>query len=90
MHKFLLGLYFTTQFLFYPFLILSIILFSWQFALIVFGCRFLVQGFIYYRAMKKMDEKDLWPWFMFLDMWMFIYYIIFAPALWRKPSKKWN
>jgi len=36
-----------------------------------------------------MGEKDLWPWFIFLDMWMFFYYIIFAPALWRRPRNKW-
>jgi hypothetical protein len=54
------------------------------------GIRLIVQGFIFYRAMNKMDEKDLWPWFFFLDLWMFLYYIIFAPALWRKPGKNWN
>ena len=54
---------------------------------LLFGVSLLVQGFIFYKAMKKMGEKDLWPWFLFLDMWMFFYYIIFAPALWRKPTK---
>jgi hypothetical protein len=37
-----------------------------------------------------MGEDDLWPWFLALDVMMFVYYIIFAPALWRKPSQKWN
>jgi hypothetical protein len=40
--------------------------------------------------MKKMDEKDLWPWFILLDIWMFFYYLIFAPALWKKPRKRWS
>jgi glycosyltransferase involved in cell wall biosynthesis len=84
-HKFLLGLYFTTQFLFYPLLIVSAIFYSWKLALLVFAARLLTQGYIFNKAMKKMGEKDLWPWFLLLDVWMFFYYIIFAPALWRKP-----
>jgi glycosyltransferase involved in cell wall biosynthesis len=89
-HKFLLGLYFITQFSFYPLLIACAIFFDWRLALGLFGIRLVVQGFIFYKAMKKMDEKDLWPWFFFLDLWMFLYYIIFAPALWKKPKKNWN
>jgi glycosyltransferase involved in cell wall biosynthesis len=88
-HKFLLGLYFTTQFLYYPLLAAAIIFFDWKYSLAVFGIRFLLQGFILYKSMKKMGEKDLWPWYLLLDMWMFFYYIIFAPALWRKPRKGW-
>jgi glycosyltransferase involved in cell wall biosynthesis len=89
-HKFLLGLYFITQFLFYPLLIACSIFYDWRIALGLFGIRLMVQGVIFYNAMKKMDETDLWPWFFFLDLWMFLYYIIFAPALWRKPGKNWH
>lgn len=89
-HKFLLGLYFITQFLFYPLFIVSLIFFDWRFVLPVLGVRLIVQAIILNKAMKKMGEKDLWPWFLFLDLWMFFYYIIFAPALWRKPNRKWN
>jgi glycosyltransferase involved in cell wall biosynthesis len=89
-HKFLLGLYFVTQFIFYPLFIAALLLFDWRLALGLFTIRLFVQGFIFYKAMKKLDEKDLWPWFFFLDLWMFLYYIIFAPALWRKPDKRWN
>ena len=89
-HKFLLGMYFGTQFLFYPMLIVTALFYDWKLALILFGARLLVQAFVYFRAMEKMGEKDLWPWFIFLDMWMFLYYIIFAPALWRKPARNWN
>jgi glycosyltransferase involved in cell wall biosynthesis len=89
-HKFLLGLYFGTQFIFYPLLALVAIVYDWRLALGLFGLRFLVQAYIFYKAMQKMGEKDLWPWFVFLDMWMFFYYIIFAPALWKKPKKEWN
>ncbi|HYM93208.1 MAG TPA: glycosyltransferase [Chitinophagaceae bacterium] len=89
-HKFLLGLYFITQFAFYPLFVMSILWYDWQLTLEVFGVRFLIQAFVFYKAMKKMDEKDLWLWFPFLDIWMFFYYIIFAPALWRKPRNTWN
>ncbi|HEY6503857.1 MAG TPA: glycosyltransferase, partial [Chitinophagaceae bacterium] len=89
-HKFLLGLYVATQFLFYPLFIATIIFYDWRFATGLFVLKMLVQGFIWYKAMKKMEEKDLWPWFILLDIWMFLYYIIFAPALWRKPRRNWN
>ena len=88
-HKFLLGLYFITQFSFYPFLAASFIFYDWKYVITVFGTRFFFQSVILYRSMKKMGEKDLWPWFILLDMWMFFYYLIFAPALWRKPKKGW-
>ena len=88
-HKFLLGLYFATQFTYYPLFAVAIIMYDWRFTLAVFGIRFLLQAIILNKAMKKMDEKDLWPWFILLDMWMFFYYIIFAPALWKKPRKNW-
>lgn len=88
-HKFLLGLYFVTQFAFYPLLTASILFYDWEKTLIVFGVRLLLQAFIFYKSMKKMGEKDLWPLFIFLDMWMFFYYIIFAPALWKRPRTSW-
>jgi len=89
-HKFLLGLYFITQFLFYPMLVITAVFYDWRLALALFGLRLLVQGVVFRKAMQKMGEKDLWPWFVLLDMWMFFYYIIFAPALWRKPARTWN
>lgn len=88
-HKFLLGLYFATQFLFYPLLAATLIFFDWRLALGVFGLRFLLQGIILNKSMKKLGEGDLWPWFLFLDIWMFFYYLIFAPALWRRPNSGW-
>jgi hypothetical protein len=47
------------------------------------------QAVIYYKAMNKLDEKDLFPIWWLLDLWMFFYYFIFAPALWKKPKKSW-
>ena len=90
LHKFLLGLYSFSHFLFFPLLVVSLLFFSWQWALIVFGIRFLIQAIVFYPAMKKLDEKDLYPLFLFFDMWMFFYYLIFAFALIKKPKNSWN
>ena len=90
LHKFLLGLYSFSHFIFFPLLIASLVYFSWQWAMLVFGLRFLTQAFIFYPAMKKLNEKDLYPLFLFFDVWMFFYYVIFAVALIKKPKNAWN
>jgi glycosyltransferase involved in cell wall biosynthesis len=89
-HKFLLGLYTGSFFLFYPLLITSIVFFNWQLALIPYAIRFILQSIVWKRAMKQLNESDLFPLFWFWDIWMFIYYIIFAPALWKKAPKSWD
>ncbi len=89
-HKFLLGLYTFSQFLFYPLLLASIIFYDWKLSLIVFGTRLIIQATVYFFSMKKLNEKDLWPYFLLLDIWMFFYYIIFARSLWQKPQRSWN
>ncbi|MBR2647222.1 MAG: glycosyltransferase [Sediminibacterium sp.] len=89
-HKFLLGLYSLSLFLVYPLLTLSILFFTWWIALAVYGIRFIVQAIIYFKAMKKLNEKDLFPWFLLLDIWMFFYYIFTVPAIWKAPRKNWN
>jgi glycosyltransferase involved in cell wall biosynthesis len=89
-HKFLLGLYLMTQFLFYPLFAATIIFYDWRYAIALLIVKLLVQGYIFNKTMKKMEEKDLWPWFILLDIWMFFYYIIFAPALLKKPKRNWN
>ncbi len=89
-HRFLLGLYSITHFLFYPLFILSILFSDWRIVLGIFLLRFITQGLLFYKSMEKLNEKDLWPWWWLLDIWMFCYYLIFAPALWKKPRQTWN
>ncbi|MEO5891810.1 MAG: glycosyltransferase [Ferruginibacter sp.] len=89
-HKFLLGLYSLSHFLFFPLLAAAIIFFSWKWALAVFATRFLVQALVFYPAMKKLQEKDLFPTFLIFDLWMFFYYFIFAFALIKKPATGWK
>jgi len=92
-HKFLLGIYSGTHFLFYPLLLISLVFtpapLKWW-VLPVFGLRFLLQGVIFYESMEKLKEKDLFWLFPLFDLWQFIYYLIFAPALWKRPRTKWN
>ncbi|HSZ34957.1 MAG TPA: hypothetical protein VK772_16690, partial [Puia sp.] len=89
-HKFLLTLYSISHILFYPAFILSLIYFRWQWTLIIFLIRFLAQGIVYFRCMKKLGESDLFPFWWLLDIWMIGYYIIFAPSLWKKPRADWR
>jgi len=89
-HKFFLGLYSLTQFLFFPLLVASLIFYCWIWALAVYGLRFLIQAFVFWRTTRKLNEKDLFPLFPLLDIWMFAYYLIFAPALIRKPRATWK
>ena len=89
-HKFFLGVYSLTHFLFYPLFVVSFFFFDWRMVCAVFLVRLLSQALIYYKAMEKLDEKDLFAWWWLFDVWMFFYYFIFAPALWQKPRKTWN
>jgi glycosyltransferase involved in cell wall biosynthesis len=89
-HKFLLGLYALSLFLFYPLFIVSLFLFDWKIVLAVFSLRLIIQGVIIFKTTHKLDEKDLFPWFVFFDVWMFFYYLFFAKALFKKPAKTWK
>jgi glycosyltransferase involved in cell wall biosynthesis len=90
LHKFLLGLYSLSHFLFFPILITAIAFYSWQWSLLVFFIRFIIQIIILYPSMKKLNEKDLFPFFIFLDLWMFFYYFIFSITLLMKPRASWK
>jgi cellulose synthase/poly-beta-1,6-N-acetylglucosamine synthase-like glycosyltransferase len=90
LHKFLLGLYAIAQFLFYPIMIIATIFFSWKFTLIPLVAFLILQAIIYAKAMKKLGEKDLLPFFILLDVWMFFYYIFFAVSLVKKPKPTWK
>lgn len=89
-HKFLLGLYSATQFLFYPLAVAAAIFFSWGLALAVFAIKLILQAFIYFKVMRKLNESDLFPMFLFFDVWMCMYYILFLPSLFKKEKKTWN
>jgi glycosyltransferase involved in cell wall biosynthesis len=89
-HRFLLSLYSISQFLFYPLFVASMFFCDWRIVLGIFLVRMLVQGIIYFKAMKKLNEKDLFPWFLFFDICLFLFYIIFFPAVLKKPKAVWK
>ena len=89
-HKFLLGLYSLTHFLFFPLFVTACIVYNWQYGLIVFAVRLAIQLLIYIRVLNKLSEKDLIPFILLFDIWMFFYYLIFFPALFKKPRTSWN
>jgi glycosyltransferase involved in cell wall biosynthesis len=89
-YKRLLGIYSLSHALLYPLFVVSLITFNWWMSLSVLGFRLIVQGIIWYKSMKKLNEADLWPLFIFYDLWMFVYYLLFVPALWKKPKRSWN
>lgn len=89
-HKFFLGLYAASQFLFYPLLILAAVFFNWWIALSIGAVKIIFQAFIYFKTMKKLNEGDLFPMFIFFELWMCLYYILFLPAIFKRPKKTWN
>lgn len=89
-HKFLLGLYSFSLFWIYPLLAISIVFYCWWLALTVFGVRLLLQAVILHKTMKKLQEKDLWIWFIFFDLWMPLYYLFTIPAIWKSPKRNWS
>ncbi len=90
LHQFLLASFSVSHILFYPLLVLAAIFFSWQWALIVYGIRLVIQGTVMFLTLKRFNEKDLFPFFWLLDIWQWFYYIIFSVAIARKPSTTWK
>lgn len=89
-HKFFLGLYAVSHFLFYPLLAAALVFFNWKLVLIVFGVRFILQAVITVLCANKLNERDLAPWFLFFDIWMLFYYLIFSVTLFKKARPGWK
>lgn len=88
--KLWLGAYTLSQILVYPAFIAAILCFNWYIVLAIFILRLIVVAFNWKKTMHKLNESDLWPYFLLLDIWMFLYYLLFTTSLWKKPSKNWN
>ena len=89
-HKFLLSLYALAHTLIYPLTIVTAIFFNWYVAVGIFIFRLVIEAVVWNKSMKKLNEADLFGWFIFFDFWIFIYNLFFFPSLWRKPSKRWD
>ena len=90
-HATLLGLFAISQFLVYPVLITALFL-TQEYILLtsLWAIRLLVQGTILRSTMKKLNELDLWPWFILFDIWSVFYYLFTLPSVWKAPQKNWN
>ncbi len=89
-HKFSLAFYSFAHTLVYPLTIATAIFFNWYIAAGIFILRLMVEAIVWNKSMKKLNEADLFGWFIFFDFWIFIYNLFFFPSLWRKPSKRWD
>ncbi|WP_341841280.1 glycosyltransferase [Chitinophaga caseinilytica] len=91
-HKFLLGLFSLTHFLFYPALVLALFYTPMlYFTLGILGLRIITQTIISGFALKTLDERDLFWYVWLMDILMFLYYVIFTPALFfAKGKNKWK
>ena len=88
-HKLLLGMFSLSHFFFYPAFIVS--LFYWPlmyYVLAIFGAKLLIQSIIFFFALRKLDESDLFKLSWFMDIFMCLYYIIFTPSLFFKSKSK--
>jgi glycosyltransferase involved in cell wall biosynthesis len=90
-HSILLALYAISLFLVYPMTIAALLI-SKEYILVgsIFGVRLILQASILRGAMKKLNELDLWPWFILFDIWSIFYYLFTLPSVWKAPQKNWN
>ena len=90
-HAILLALYAISLFLVYPMTIAALII-SKEYILVasVFSFRLIIQATILRGAMKKLNELDLWPWFIVFDIWSIFYYLFTLPSVWKAPQKNWS
>lgn len=89
-HKLWLGLYFMANFLFWIFLIFSLLFASWKITLIIFCIRILFQYLIIGKAAKKLDEEDIVPYLVFLELFLVFFQmgIFISPK--NSKKQKWK
>jgi cellulose synthase/poly-beta-1,6-N-acetylglucosamine synthase-like glycosyltransferase len=90
LHRFLLSIYSISQFLFYPAFIAAMFLSDWRIVLGIFALRMITQAMVYFQGMKKLNEKDLFPWYLVFDILLVLFYIIFLPAVIKRPKAVWK
>jgi|TARA_R110002020_G_scaffold63136_1_gene168266 glycosyltransferase involved in cell wall biosynthesis len=88
LHKFLLGLYFTSNLFFWLVVPFCIIFASWQITLALVLFRFLVQYIIVGNAAKKLQENKLIPFLPFLELFLVCFQLsIFISNSNKKPTR---
>ncbi|MBK8041665.1 MAG: glycosyltransferase [Haliscomenobacter sp.] len=61
-----------------------------QNAFIWFLARMLVVAGLYFKILKRLKHRDLWPWIPLLDALIPIYYLIFAPSIFFGKNRTWK
>jgi glycosyltransferase involved in cell wall biosynthesis len=89
-HRFWLGLYAAAQFLFYPLMAAALLFCNWMWVVPAAALRLVSLMIVWFGAMNRLREKDLKPWFLFFDLWMMFYFILFLPATWKKVKPDWS
>lgn len=69
-HKFLLGLYYATNLLFWLLLPISFAIASWKITLCIIAFRFLVQYIVVGKSAQKLKENNLIPFIPFLELFL--------------------
>lgn len=86
-HKFLLGTFYLTQFLFWLFAIVLLCSALWQYALVIFAFRIIIQYVILGFASKKLKEQDTLYLLPILEVFLIsIHCGIFIANLTSKPA----
>lgn len=89
-HKFLLSLQAMSAFALYPLLACCLLFYPWWLVVSIYALRLIIQSIVMYKSMKKLNEADLFPYFLLFDIGMIFYYLLFLPALWKRPAKTWS
>ena len=87
-HKFLLGLYYISEVLFWTLSIVSFLLLDWKIPVILITFRFLIKYIVVGKAAKKLHQKDL---IFLLPIWelllVLVHFTIFISNIASKPTK---
>lgn len=86
-HKILLGLFYSSQLLFwFVAMLLLLFLFKWEIVLILIAVKLLIQYVVIGFSAKKLEEKDLILWIPFYEIFLiFVQMLIFIKNLISKP-----
>lgn len=86
-HRLMLGLFYSSQLLFWLFFFILLFSSFWQVALVFLAVRWIIQGTVFYHSGKKFGETDLFWLFPFLELFLIWAQLgIFIANLTSKPT----
>jgi cellulose synthase/poly-beta-1,6-N-acetylglucosamine synthase-like glycosyltransferase len=90
LHKMLLGAWALSFLGHYGLGILAVLGGSWAPVLLGYGLRQILIFFLFLRLSRLFEVQDLRWKLPLLDLSLFVYYLVLAPAIWWGPRKKWG